>query len=211
MLDVGKSSRQRRRPANLQHPKSNIPQPGMPGSYTRRRACPAPTRDAPSANEWRRTRAHCRPAILQALYTAVVSYSRRDLSLLLPALAAANAAAQKAALPSKAYAFADLPVRVSGPNKSRAILNGATRSAFPIELHMTELPPGGAPHPPHHHVHEEMVMIHEGTLEVTISGRSANLGPGSVAYVASGEEHGWRNVGTTRALYFVLALGRETA
>ena len=52
-------------------------------------------------------------------------------------------------------------------------------------------------------------MIHEGTLEVTISGRSAKLGPGSVAYVASGEEHGWRNVGTTRAQYFVLALGQE--
>ena len=31
---------------------------------------------------------------------------------------------------------------------------------------------------------------------VTIAGRSANLGPGSVAYVASNEEHGWRNVGT---------------
>jgi quercetin dioxygenase-like cupin family protein len=143
------------------------------------------------------------------VYTAVVTYSRRDLSLLLPALAAANAAAQKPALPSKTYAFADLPVRVNGANRSRAILNGATHSAFPIELHMTELPPGGAPHPPHHHTHEEMIMIHEGTVEVTISARSANLGPGSVAYVASGEEHGWRNVGTTPALYFVLALGQQ--
>ena len=32
---------------------------------------------------------------------------------------------------------------------------------------------------------------------------------GSVAYVASAEEHGWRNVGAGRAHYFVLALGRD--
>lgn len=78
-----------------------------------------------------------------------------------------------------------------------------------MDMHITELAPGLAPHPPHHHPHEEMIMIHEGTLEVTIAGRSTKLGPGSVAYVASNEEHGWHNVGTARARYFVLALGRK--
>jgi quercetin dioxygenase-like cupin family protein len=143
------------------------------------------------------------------VYTAFVSYSRRDLSLLLPALAAAKASAQTAALPSKTFSYPELPVKVNGANRQRAVLRGETHSGFPVEMHMTELGPGQAPHPPHHHVHEEMIMIHEGTLEVTIAGRSATLGPGSVAYVASGEEHGWRNVGTGRANYFVLALGQE--
>lgn len=136
--------------------------------------------------------------------------SRRDLTVLLPALVAANAAAQeKKTLESKTYRFEDLPVHVNGANKTFAVFNGQTHRAYPVDLHLTELPPGGAPHPPHHHVHEEMIMIHEGTLEITISDRKANLGPGSVAYVASGEEHGWRNVGTTRALYFVLAMGGD--
>ena len=53
-------------------------------------------------------------------------------------------------------------------------------------------------------------MIREGTLEVTISGRTVKLGPGSAAYVASGEEHGWRNVGKTRAHYFIVTLGRTS-
>jgi len=66
-----------------------------------------------------------------------------------------------------------------------------------------------APYPPHHHVHEEAIFIHQRTLEVTILGKSVKLGPGSVAYVASDEEHGWRN-GSGPALYLVLALGSES-
>ena len=136
--------------------------------------------------------------------------SRRDLGLIsLAATTAGTAAAAGTPLPSKTYRFEDLPVKDSGKNRSRAVLNGETHSGFPIEMHMTELAPGEAPHPPHHHVHEEMIMIHEGTLEVTISGNAFKLGPGSSAYVASNEEHGWKNVGTTPALYFVLALGRD--
>ena len=139
----------------------------------------------------------------------LVNFSRRDLSLLLPALVAANVvAAEPATLPSKAFLFDDLPVRKTGENRSRAMFNGLTHSGFPLEMHQTELAPGDEPHPPHHHVHEEMMMVREGTMEVTISGKISTLGPGSVAYVASGEEHGWRNVGKTRAQYFVVALGQ---
>jgi quercetin dioxygenase-like cupin family protein len=139
-----------------------------------------------------------------------MEYSRRDLALLpLFAAAAATSAAAGAPLTSNTYRFEDLPVKTNGQNRSRAILKGETHSGFPIEMHLTELAPGQAPHPPHHHVHEEMVMMVEGTLEVTISGRSVTLGPGSSAYAASNEEHGWRNTGSSRALYFVLALGRD--
>jgi quercetin dioxygenase-like cupin family protein len=138
-----------------------------------------------------------------------MKYSRRDLSLLLPILAAAKGRAQSAVLPSKTYSFDEIPVHASGANQTRPVLDGETHAGVRIELHETELPPGGAPHPPHHHVHEEMILIREGTMEVTISGRSAKLGPGSVAYVASNEEHGWHNTGSTRAHYFVLAIGRD--
>ena len=104
-----------------------------------------------------------------------MSYTRRDLSLLLPVLAAASGAAQTPALPSKTYRFEDLPVKPNGQNSGRAILNGSTHTGFPVEMHITELAPGAAPHPPHHHVHEEMVMLHQGTLEVTISGKVTTM------------------------------------
>ena len=138
-----------------------------------------------------------------------MTYSRRDLSLLLP-LAAAAATAQTKTVPSKALIYEDHPVKVNGANKQRAVLKGETHSGYPIELHMTELGPGQAPHPPHKHIHEEMLMLQDGVLEVTISGKVTNLTAGSVAYVASNEEHGWRNPGASRAQYFVIALGPNT-
>ncbi len=54
-----------------------------------------------------------------------------------------------------------------------------------------------------------MFLVREGTLEVTIGGQTSRLGPGSVAFVASNDEHGVRNVGRDHAQYFVLALGRD--
>jgi quercetin dioxygenase-like cupin family protein len=107
------------------------------------------------------------------------------------------------------WRFEDLTVRENGQNRARAVLNGKTRSGYAIEMHQTELAPGLAPHPPHKHVHEELMMVREGTMEVTISGKTTVMGPGSVVYVASNEEHGWKNAGTTRAHYFVMTLGRE--
>jgi quercetin dioxygenase-like cupin family protein len=139
-----------------------------------------------------------------------VKYSRRDLSVLLGALAAAPGQAQSKVLPSKTYLYEDLPVKANGANRQRAVFKGETHSGFPIDMHETELAPGEAPHPPHHHVHEEMILIREGTMEVTIVGNKTRLGTGSVAYIASNEEHGWRNVGTTRARYMVLAFGKDT-
>jgi quercetin dioxygenase-like cupin family protein len=136
-------------------------------------------------------------------------YSRRDLAMLLPALAATAAAQQKDPLPSKAFVFEDLPVKTNGLNKSRAVLNGDTHSHFAIELHMTELAAGQAPHAPHKHVHEEIVMLRQGLLDVTVNGQTTRLTPGSLVYFASGDEHGSRNPGPDSAQYFVMALGKD--
>jgi mannose-6-phosphate isomerase-like protein (cupin superfamily) len=139
-----------------------------------------------------------------------MNISRRDLTFLLPALAAAGAAAQTPALPSKVFSYADLPVRASGANntnKQRAVFDGPTHTGFIVEMHETELPPGQMPHAAHHHVHEELFILREGTVEVTIKDKTTRIEAGSVAYVASNEEHGWRNVGTTPARYYVIALG----
>ena len=137
-----------------------------------------------------------------------MSLSRRNLSFLLPILATADAAGQDQPLTSMTLHYDALPVRANGENKSRAILQGKLHGGTAIEMHETELAPGLAPHPPHHHNWDEMLMVREGTLEVTIAGKSTRLGPGSVAFAAANDEHGWRNVGETRARYYILTMGR---
>ena len=142
--------------------------------------------------------------------------TRRDLTALLPALAATQAAAQTAApqpkvrgkLASKAYRFEDLPEKVNGQNKSRNVFDGKNHAGCQVDLHITDLGPGQMPHAAHHHVHEEIVMLQSGQLDITIEGKVTRVGPGSVVYVNSNEEHGWKNPGPERAQYFVMAVGR---
>jgi len=78
--------------------------------------------------------------------------TRRDLNLLLPLLASGAAVAQdKKKLPSGAFKFEELPVKAGGENRTRAVLNGATHKGSAVEIHLTELGPGMAPHAPHRH------------------------------------------------------------
>src|SRR5450755_1760648 len=112
--------------------------------------------------------------------------SRRDLAALFPALAAAQTAAPqsnaKPTLASKAYRFEDLPVKVNGENRSRDVFNGKNHAGFPVDIHITDLGPGQAPHASHHHVHEEVVMLQTGVLDVTIEGKVTRVTAGSVVY-----------------------------
>jgi quercetin dioxygenase-like cupin family protein len=142
-----------------------------------------------------------------------MEYSRRTFSALLPGAVAASAAAQPDAskrLSSQMLKFEDLPVRMTGPNKSHPVLDGETHSGFPLEVHVTELAAGQSPHPPHHHVHEEMFLVQAGFVEATVNGVTKRLTPGSVCYINSNEEHGIHNPGPDRAEYFVVALGAKS-
>lgn len=149
-------------------------------------------------------------------YASLMTYSRRDLTLLLGAAAAGavRAEAQLAKLPSKTYNLEDLTVRNTGPNgqnKSRSVMHGTTHNGFSIESHITDLAPGLSPHPPHRHIHEELLMLREGTLEVTIAGHTTTAGPGSVTYIGSNDEHSVKNIGSTRAIYFIVELRGDEA
>ncbi len=140
-----------------------------------------------------------------------MTYSRRDLCLLVGALAAApGVAAQKTALPSKVFPYSEMPVHKNGANESRPVLEGELHDGCYLEVHQTKLAPGAMPHPAHHHLHEEMFLVREGAIEITISGKSTQLGPGSVGFVGSNDEHGIRNPGAAHAEYFVVAFGKDT-
>jgi len=139
-----------------------------------------------------------------------MKWSRRNLPFLLAGAAAAQPV-RPGPQPSRVFRYEDLTPGRNGPMTSRQILTGLTHSGFKVDLHETELAAGEAPHAPHQHIHEEMVLVREGGLEVTIAGRAARIGAGSVAFIASNEMHGWRNTGSAPARYFVFALGDDDA
>ena len=142
-----------------------------------------------------------------------MSVTRRELCSMLPAmlipgiLPSEASAAQDISLLSAMYPFEKLPVRTPNGAQIRDVLKGKLATGESLEVHETTLPPGGMPHPAHHHVHSEMWLIREGTVEITVNGTSSRLGPGSVGFVESNDEHGIKNVGTTPANYFVVAVG----
>jgi quercetin dioxygenase-like cupin family protein len=131
-------------------------------------------------------------------------WSRRGFA---PLLMAAAAPAEKPRLRSQVFSWESLPVKQNGENRGRAILDGLMHTGYPLEMHATELAPGGAPHGAHTHPNDELIIVREGTLEVTIAGRASKIGPGSVVYVESGEPHGLRNAGAVRTHYYIIALG----
>jgi quercetin dioxygenase-like cupin family protein len=88
----------------------------------------------------------------------------------------------------------------------RSMLDTATTTLERLEVHQTSLAPGGSPHPPHRHAHDEMMLVERGILEVTQEGVMKKAGPGSLIFQSSNELHGLKNVGADTAVYWVIAI-----
>ncbi|HEY4762096.1 MAG TPA: cupin domain-containing protein [Candidatus Sulfotelmatobacter sp.] len=141
-----------------------------------------------------------------------MSLTRREICSLIPALVVAGTAApvfaaQDDPLPSATFAFESLPVQDLEHAQVRKIMKGRLATGEHIEVHETTLSPNGYPHTPHHHLHSEMWLIREGTVELTINGIGHRVGPGGLGFVHSNEEHGIKNVGAGPATYYVVAIG----
>lgn len=137
-----------------------------------------------------------------------MNISRRDLGLLLPALAAVAADAQQKlqTLGSKVYRNDQIPYQGNDQKKSRRFFNGVTHANFDVEVHETILGPGVETHAPHKHVHEEIMTILEGTVEAYLDGKTESAPAGSVIYFGSNQMHNVRNGGTTPCRYYVVEL-----
>jgi len=87
----------------------------------------------------------------------------------------------------------------------RQVLEGKTFALEYFEIHASTLEPGKAPHPPHTHAdQEELIIVKEGQVKITINGQSKIVGPGSIAFAIPGDEHGIENAGKTQATYYIL-------
>src|SRR5271154_6066832 len=105
-------------------------------------------------------------------------------------------------LKSATYRFDDLVAQKEANATFRPILDGLTHSGYHLDVHEVFLLPGSSPHHAHRHQQEVLFLVSEGQLQVNIAGKTANLGPGAAAFVASGDEHDIQNVSARPAQYF---------
>lgn len=92
------------------------------------------------------------------------------------------------------------------------LVEGQSLDLAYFEVHTSTLEPGLAPHPAHTHTDtEELVIVKEGLINVTMKTGTKRLGPGSVAMIMPGEEHGIKNTGADNATYYIFKLRGRNA
>lgn len=108
-------------------------------------------------------------------------------------------------LSPRVYEYALLETIKEETRLRKQILEGSTTSLSHFEVHSSTIPPGKSAHPPHVHDDiEELIIVKEGQIKITIKGHSKIVGPGSVGFAMPGEPHGFENAGNAPATYYIL-------
>lgn len=116
----------------------------------------------------------------------------------------ATVVAQKQVQKSTVYSWSTADTKANEWGAVRQVMRTPTPTLEELEIHISTLSPGKSPHAPHHHQHEELLILKEGTLETFQNGATRRIGPGGIIFQASNEFHNVTNVGQTPATYYVI-------
>jgi quercetin dioxygenase-like cupin family protein len=111
---------------------------------------------------------------------------------------------QKPKMKSSVFDWNAVAVETTKTGARRDFFLAPTTNLDQLECHVTTLNPGEAPHAPHQHPEEELIIVKEGTIEAMQNGVIKLASAGSMIFEASNELHGLRNVGKTAATYYVI-------
>jgi len=116
---------------------------------------------------------------------------------------------------STAVDWKDLKAEARPNGERRAVFDNPTVSLANLECHITTLKVGESSGAPHTHdtngLVEEVTVLKEGTVELTMKDRKQTIGAGSVFYFAPKDLTGIRNVGSTPATYVVISIRAQPA
>ena len=121
-----------------------------------------------------------------------------------PLLATFTPPTSKTILPTTFVDWDALVARDTPQAVSRPIFDNPTAGMDKLGMHSTALKPGMTLHAPHHHAAEELLLIKEGEVFVSINGKKHRAGPGYLIFFASHDAHGIENLGDKNALYYVM-------
>lgn len=117
-----------------------------------------------------------------------------------------SAMAQKTdSLPPKVYHSDSLAIKKQKSWTTRSVIEGSTTSLSWFEVTTITLEPGKASPPSSvYYDLEELIIVKEGQVNITINSVSKKLGPGSIAFAMPRMVHTIKNAGNTKATYYLL-------
>lgn len=86
----------------------------------------------------------------------------------------------------------------------QSILSGETLDFNPFSVHYTTVNVGQKSHEPHKHQTEELIIVKNGEIALTVEGEEHLMKVGDVAIIKPNDMHGIVNIGNTTATYLVM-------
>jgi quercetin dioxygenase-like cupin family protein len=106
---------------------------------------------------------------------------------------------------SQVFSWENIPIQNLDTKLRRKIAEGSSTFAKRFSAHATTIEAGKAPNAPHPNKDvDELIIVKEGQLKITINDKSKVIDAGGIALVMAGDVNGIQNVGTTPATYYVL-------
>ncbi len=113
--------------------------------------------------------------------------------------------AQLKEVDSGIYKWSELPIKEGNQRVGRKIMEGSSPHFSFLEIHATTQDKGAKPAPPHTQENiEELVIVKEGTLKLTMNGKSEVLPEGSVGLIPPLTEQSMENVGEGPLTYYIM-------
>jgi quercetin dioxygenase-like cupin family protein len=116
----------------------------------------------------------------------------------------ALAQTRKPIMKSSVFDWSSFEAKPTKVGARRDVFDTPTATLDQLECHITTINPGEAPHAPHQHADEELIIVKEGTIEAMQNGVTKTASAGSIIFEASNQLHGLKNVGKTPATYYVV-------
>lgn len=110
----------------------------------------------------------------------------------------------RAAGPSFMLDWYDMSFRAHDRGGVRQLFDRKTVTMQRFDIHITQLNPGLASHPPHTHRNEEIILMIDGDGEMMLDGARHSITTGAAAWVGSNIPHNITNMGKRPALYFAI-------
>ena len=132
------------------------------------------------------------------------------LALLIPI--ATSSKSQTDTLSSGVYNLDSIKTQYTSSGQGKSKLQGSTTDLAGFSFHTSTLAPGKTNHPPRAlNNREELIIVKDGQLKITINDSSKILGPGSIALIVAGDEQSFQNASEKPVTYYVLGFTSKSS